>query len=158
MNRSQSRYAYRWRLDGVTFLTRLATGYVLVLLVIVITPDFSFGEERGRVRPNPQRVMEQLARQLNLTAPQIAAMTPIIADEGNKRRLLMDKLRAEVEQLEQETSGRLAKVLSPEQMAQFNKMLEERRSRGGEKQLPPPRQEGVPPRPPEEGGRPRLDQ
>lgn len=159
MNNYRSGFGYQWRVDRASFVSLAATGLIMILSVVTFTPSPSLGEERGRERPNRQQVLDRLAARLNLSEPQKAAVTPILEEEAGKRRELMDKLRVEMERLDRETAVRLAKILSAEQMAQYDKMLEERRNRGGEGQQPPPAgQEGVPPRPPRDGGQPRLPQ
>lgn len=158
MNSSRSDSGYHWRLDRASLVTLAATGLIMVLSVVTFTATPSMGEERGRDRPNRQQVLDKISARLQLTEQQKAAVLPIFDEEAGKRRGLMDKLRVEMEQLDRETAGRLAKVLSSEQMAQYDKMLEERRNRGDERQAPPQGQEGATSRPPRDGGQPRLRQ
>jgi hypothetical protein len=158
MNNYRNGFGHHWRLDRVSFVSLAATGLIMVLSVVTFTPTPSLGGERGRERPNRQQVFDMLAARLQLSDQQKVAVGPIFADEVSKRRELMDKLRLEMDRLDRETADRLDKVLSTEQMAQYDKMLEERRHRGGERQVPPPGQEGASPRPPEDGGQSRLSQ
>ncbi len=155
-NRSNS--GYHRRFDRASLVTLAATGLIMMLAVATLTATPSMGEERSRDRPNRQQVIDRISTKLQLTEQQKAAVLPIFDEEAGKRRGLMDKLRVEMEQLDRETAGRLAKVLSSEQMAQYDKMLEERRNRGDERQAPPQGQEGATSRPPRDGGHPRPRQ
>lgn len=152
------RSGFQWRLDTASFVSLAATGLIMVLSIVTLTATPSLGEERGRERPNRQQVLDMLSTRLQLNDQQKVAVAPIFDEEVNKRRELMDKLRVEMERLDRETAEHLAKVLSAEQMAQYDKMLKERRNRGGDRQAPPPGREGAPPRPAKDGGQPRLRQ
>lgn len=158
MNNNRSDSGYHWRLDRASLVTLAATGLIMVLSVVTFTATPSMGQERGRERPNRQQVMDRISARLQLSEQQKAAVMPILDEEAGKRRELMDKLRVEMERLDRETSARLAKVLNSEQMAQYDKMLEERRNRGDERQAPPPGQESAAARPPRDGGQPRPRQ
>lgn len=158
MNNHVSRSGQHRRLTRTSFVTLAATGLIMMFSVVALTPATSLGQERGRERPNRQQVMERISARLQLGEQQKAAVMPIFDEEAGKRRELMDKLRVEMERLDRETSARLAKVLSTEQMAQYDKMLEERRNRGDEGQAPPPGQEGAGARSPRDGGQPRPRQ
>lgn len=149
---------FRRKLDRVSFVSLAFTGLIMVLSMVTLTATSSLGEERGRERPNRQRVLDILSIRLQLSDQQKVAVAPILDEEASRRRELMDKLRVEMDRLDRETADRLAMVLSGEQMAKYDKIIEERRNRGGERQAPPPGQEGAAPRPPREGGQPRLHQ
>lgn len=148
MNDYRSSLGYHWRLGTASFVSLAATGLIMVLAIVTFTATPSLGEERGRERPSRQQVLDMLAARLQLSEQQKVAVVPIFDGEVNQRRELMDKLRVEMERVDRETAGRLAKVLSAEQMAQYAKLLEERRNRGGERPAPPPGQESAPARPP----------
>lgn len=158
MSDYRSSLAYHWRLGTPPFASLAATGLIMVLAMVTFTATPSLGEERGRERPNRQQVLDMLAVRLQLSEQQKVAVVPIFDEEVNQRRELMDKLRLEMDRVDRETAGRLAKVLSAEQMAQYAKLLEERRKPGGERPAPPPGQESATARPPKDGGQPRLRQ
>jgi Spy/CpxP family protein refolding chaperone len=158
MNNNGCGLGYHWRWNRASFIKLAGTSLIMMLAVTSLTPTPSLGEERGRVRPNRQQVLDKISAKLQLSEQQMAAVRPIFDEEAGKRRVLMDKLRVEMERLDRETAVRLAKVLSAEQMAQYDKMVEERRNRSAARQAPPSSQENVSPRPPRDGGQPRPRQ
>jgi hypothetical protein len=82
--------------------------------------------------------MEALTERLALTEEQAAALRTILEEQRDKRRALMQQykeqghearelLRGEFQQLKEETTQRLATMLSAEQLQEFKSWSEEQR-------------------------------
>jgi hypothetical protein len=82
--------------------------------------------------------MERLEQVLGLSDAQTGQVETILAEQGKKRRALMQEARSggqsggvrdKMFALRDETNARLAAVLSDEQLAQYEKLAAERRAR-----------------------------
>lgn len=158
MSDYRSGFGYQWRVDRASLVSLTTTGLIVALSLVTLTPAPSLGEDCDREGRHFRGVLEGIAGPLSLTGVQQAAVTPILEDEINQRQALLDKLRLEMARLDQETVARLAGVLSTEQLVQYDKMLAGYQPRVGEKQLPSPGQEDVPPYLPGDGGQSQLYQ
>jgi hypothetical protein len=96
-----------------------------------------FEELREKANKTIQdRFMEKLAERLKLTEEQIKQIAPIMKENAEKRRELVEKFqeqgrealkafREEHQQMEQETAQRLKDLLNAEQLQEFQKIQDE---------------------------------
>jgi Spy/CpxP family protein refolding chaperone len=115
------------------------TTVIMVFSVAVLVPEPSLGGEQGKRRhPSPELMMDRLSSHLQLSPEQQSAMKPVIAEEVQKRRALLDQYRAEAQarrselrldmtEIDEDTSDKLAAILNPEQLDKFNHLQEKRR-------------------------------
>ena len=98
-------------------------------------PQGGGAHERHHGPPSPERMAEHMQRKLDLNDEQTA-----------KVRDLMEDFAAEMKQLHDRHEQALKKILTPEQLAKFEQMREERHERRGER-----KRGGTPPPPPGTG-------
>jgi len=110
----------------LTFLLGAVVGGTAVLF---------YGWQSGRWRhrrPDPQRIVRRLSRELKLTAEQTAQLDKIMTESFQKMAEQRKQAEPQLKAIHDETSGRIRQILTPEQLPKFNEMLrryEERRSR-----------------------------
>lgn len=91
--------------------------------------------------PDPQRIVDRMSRDLNLTADQKQQLTEIINDSFQKHRALDQQVGEQYRTLRSETRDRIRKILNPEQQQKFDEMsrrYEQRRLQGPPGQPHPP--------------------
>jgi len=115
------------------------TAVIIVFSVAVLVPEPSLGGEQGERRhPSPELMMDRLGSHLQLSSEQLSAMAPIIFEEVQNRRAVLDQYRAEdqarrselrldMTEIDEDTADRLASILSPEQLDKFIRIQEKRR-------------------------------
>ena len=99
-----------------------------------------YGWQSGRWhhRPDRQRIVRHLTRELKLTPPQTEQVDKILAESFTKMSEQRKQVEPQIKAIHDETTNRIRQVLTPDQVMKFNEMVrrfEERRSREG----PPPR-------------------
>jgi hypothetical protein len=86
--------------------------------------------------PGPERMLDRLAWELDLSRDQVRQMRPILEEQMEKRRSLLledtagderSGLRERTEKLHQETNRQLEAILTPEQVESFRKIGRNRR-------------------------------
>ncbi|MGD9098020.1 MAG: hypothetical protein PVF97_08020 [Desulfobacterales bacterium] len=125
------------RIQAVRQLLGLALiGFVLWLAVIGWLPVATAGTAPGGMRHgDPEARLAHLQTELQLTDAQVDQIRPILETQSAKARELMDQyrgrdrrtLRSEMQKLREETRSALADVLTTEQMAQWETLVENRR-------------------------------
>jgi Spy/CpxP family protein refolding chaperone len=88
-------------------------------------------------RPDRQRLVRHLTRELNLNETQVNQLTQIMDETSKKFDDLRKQLDPQFDAVRKESQDRVRQILTPEQLAKFNEMVrrfEERRRRRG----PPP--------------------
>jgi Spy/CpxP family protein refolding chaperone len=89
-------------------------------------------DERSRAG-GPSRMVEQLTRELALTAEQQQQLNSILEDTRKKYELTYTTIRPQMEQTRQEGRGRIRSMLTPAQLPKFEEYLrridEERKNR-----------------------------
>jgi periplasmic protein CpxP/Spy len=101
-----------------------AFGVFLCLMVISV-----FAQDQ---QPSADAIVSQMQSKLNLTADQVAAVSPIIEKYTSQRQELRqgmeegtvdrDTLRSQMKQLREEESQDLSQVLSADQLSQWEQM------------------------------------
>lgn len=99
----------------------------------------------GHRHMDPDRQLQHLTRQLNLTADQQARIKPILVDRQQKMQALWQNpslsrqaLRSQAQVIRQDTRTKLEAALNDQQKQQFEEMQARRQHRlGGENQTPP---------------------
>jgi len=114
------------------------TAIIMVFSIAVLVPEPSLGGEQNERRSlSPELMMERLGAQLQLSDEQQAAMKPVIVEEIENHRALLDQYRAEEHELrrnirldmieiDEDIADRLASILTPEQLDKFNLLQEKR--------------------------------
>jgi len=89
-------------------------------------------DERGRAG-GPSRMVEQLTRELALTAEQQQQLNSILEETRKQYETTYTTIRPQMEQTRQEGRGRIRSMLTPEQLPKFEGYLrridEERKKR-----------------------------
>jgi hypothetical protein len=112
---------------------------IMVFSVAILVPEPSLGGERGEQRrPSPELMVDRLSSHLQLSTEQQAAIKPVIAEELQRRRTLLEQYRAEEQkrrrevrlemtEIDEDTTEQMAAFLSPEQLEKFSLLQEKRR-------------------------------
>jgi Spy/CpxP family protein refolding chaperone len=95
-----------------------------------------YGWQSGRWhrRPDRQRIVRHLTRELNLTTPQAEQLKTIMDDSFKKFAEQRQQMDPQFKAIHEETTNRIRQILTPEQLTKFNEMVrrfEERRSKKG---------------------------
>lgn len=94
-----------------------------------------------RRRSGPERFIQNLTRDLNLTPDQVEKIKVILDESNQKFRDFRRQLRPQFDELRKEGRGRIRQVLTPEQVTKFDEImsrLDARRRRGRGNRPPPP--------------------
>lgn len=109
----------------------------LVLAFLFTVPFFGYAQaSRDEMMGPPPAPLQQILAQLDLTEEQKGAVQSIIETDMEKHRALMeayppenrpdrDTIKSTLDAIDQEIDGRLAEVLTTEQMEQFVTLREE---------------------------------
>lgn len=85
----------------------------------------------GDRRPTPsefrQRIIDDLTRDLNLDASQVSQVSQIYDGIGEKYKQVRDEMEPRFDAIRQLRAEQVMAVLSPEQQAKYQSMLEQRR-------------------------------
>lgn len=113
------------------------------------TPPPPQGQDQGGRGPrpmDPDRQLQRLTRELDLTADQQTQIKPLLVDHQQKvQALFQDQSvaqqdrRARMKALGDDMHGKIAAVLNDQQKQKFEEMQQHMR-RGGENGAPPPQQ------------------
>lgn len=125
-----------------------ATLFLLLGTLVAQPPEGRRGP--GGRGGNPEQMMDRqiasMKEAVGLTDEQATKIRPILMDQQKQMRDIMadgpsDDAREKMNKLQATTREKIAKVLNPEQMEKFDKMMAERRGRrgpGGPGGPPPP--------------------
>ena len=111
-------------------------------------PQPSQGQEgHGRGRMNPDRQLERLTQELNLTADQQSQIKPLLVDRNQRMQTLMqnqsladDDRRTQAKTIRDDTDSKIMAILSDDQKQKYTAMQERMQHRGGQgqpEQAPP---------------------
>jgi Spy/CpxP family protein refolding chaperone len=96
----------------------------------------------SNTRPSPEQWkrnhMAELQQRLHLTSDQYQQISGILDDTHAKMRVLMDQTRPEMERIQKEQFARVSAVLTPDQMAEYQKLHLDRARRRMRNGPPPP--------------------
>lgn len=116
---------------GTRFAGRAIVAAALALVLAGVAAPTA--EARGRGwdgrGPSPDRQAARLAERLGLSAEQEVQVRQVLAESAGKRREIREDGWKKMESLRAETEKRLSGVLTPQQMAEFRSVREERRNR-----------------------------
>ena len=119
------------RMRGIFWITA-----VLLLSPVLVGAGAAFAQDQSaggdNQPPTAQEIVTMMQSKLNLTADQVAAITPIIEKYSSKREDLRqnmedgtadrDSMRSQMKQLGEDEKQELSQVLSAEQLSQWNSM------------------------------------
>lgn len=105
------------------------------------------GPRGGRMRPPPERFLEELTSELDLDAAQRAQITVVLDGAQTRARSIMEASRPALDAALQKTRSEVLEVLTPAQRARFEELEQQRPPRpfGGPPGFGPP--DGMPPPP-----------
>lgn len=110
----------------------LVTTGIVGLALLSLVPLSAQARGRGGKGPSPEQAVERLTGALDLTAEQQGPVKAILEESFAKRGEVREAHRSEMETLREETEGKLAAVLSPEQLAKLRQLRDARHGRRGE--------------------------
>jgi Spy/CpxP family protein refolding chaperone len=115
----------------------LALGGLLVCTNISNAQDAKEGKKRGFT---PQARVEQLDKELKLTADQKTKLTALFEDQTKKMRdlradtnLSQEDRRAKSRTMMEESNKKMKDILTPDQFEKWQKMRDEMKGKGGGK-------------------------
>ncbi|HET6515705.1 MAG TPA: hypothetical protein VFG09_11145 [Thermodesulfovibrionales bacterium] len=116
--------------------------YVLFLTAVFMSQPFSVQAGDGLSRnASPDEVIAQLKGRLNLSAEQEARIRPIIEDNLAKRGEILKSdtqdrqaIKMELQKLRWTTDIKLSKILTEEQMKEYEKFMEEQHDKASSDQ------------------------
>jgi Spy/CpxP family protein refolding chaperone len=103
---------------------------VLGLALMSLAPLAVQARGRHGQPPSPERAVERLTQQLDLSDEQQGKVHAILEESFTQRHELRDQHRQEMEAMRDATEDQLSAVLTGEQMDELLEMREERRERG----------------------------
>ena len=111
-------------------------------------PEFGAfgGPGRGGRGPGPERLVERLTADLELTAEQRVQVENVLKSRRDRLNQLQHDVRDRFEREQQELRAEIRKVLTPDQQQKYDRLIREEPQRGPgrrERGMPPP---GAPPR------------
>jgi Spy/CpxP family protein refolding chaperone len=121
-----------------TYLKFLAfSGYVLFCaMIFMIQPAGVQARDISNMNASPDEVMSQLKTRLSLTEEQEAKMRPIIEESIRKRHEIVRKasedrsaVKSQLQGLRWSTDMQIGKILSEEQMKEYQKLREDQREK-----------------------------
>ncbi|GAB4258280.1 MAG: hypothetical protein Kow0092_05800 [Deferrisomatales bacterium] len=120
----------------------LAAGLLLAACILSL-PVPADAWRRGGEGPSVENALERLTDRLDLSAEQRDRVEEILEESFARRREMGDAHRQEREALREETDGKLAEVLTPEQMEELRDLRDRRgecweEGRGGRRRGRPP--------------------
>ncbi len=111
-----------------SFLRYLAmAAYVFVFVVFTMQPFSSHAQAAENANRSPEQVVSQLEERLKLTDEQETKIRPIIEESLKKRRELLNSgaPKSDLQQLQWATDMQIGKILTEEQMKEYEKLREE---------------------------------
>jgi len=118
----------------------LAAYIFIVASMLLMQPGSTQAMDRMGRGLSPEQIVSELKEHLGLTAEQEAQILPIIQVDIERHSEILkkdreqapenrDAVRAELEAIDRETDAKLATILLAEQMKEFQKLRDERRTR-----------------------------
>ncbi len=101
--------------------------YVFLFAMFTLQPFSSTAQALGNTSISPERVIAQMKERLKLTDEQETKIWPIIEDNFNKRRELLNNggQKSDLQQLQWATDMQIGKILTKEQMTEYEKLREQ---------------------------------
>lgn len=125
------------RIPNLSLVAALALGSLLVCTSISNAQDAKEGKKRNF---SPQARVEQLDKELKLTADQKTKLTAVFEDQTKKMRdlradtnLSQEDRRAKSRTMMEEQTKKMKDILTPDQFQKWEKMREEMKGKGGGK-------------------------
>ncbi len=95
--------------------------YIIFVLAMVVVVGNAFGQQSQR--PSVEEIVAKIKQDLKLNDDQAVKITPIVQNQIQQMQAIIkqaqEKVRADLQALEQNTEAKLAQVLTPEQMTEF---------------------------------------
>ncbi len=111
-------------------------------------PDQAQGQQgRGPMRMDPDRQLEHMTKELDLSADQQSQIKPVLIDRQQKMQaifqdqsLAREDRRAKMQAIRAESQAKIEAVLNDQQKQKYEAMQQHMGRRGGENGPPPPPQ------------------
>ncbi|MGA7859570.1 MAG: hypothetical protein WCA11_16665 [Terracidiphilus sp.] len=111
-------------------------------------PDQAQGQQgRGPMRMDPDRQLEHMTKELDLSADQQSQIKPVLVDRQQKMQaifqdqsLAREDRRAKMQAIRAESQAKIEAVLNDQQKQKYEAMQQHMGRRGGENGPPPPPQ------------------
>ena len=108
--------------------------YVYVVLALTLFVAIGNVYSQQRQAPSVEDIVANMKQDLKLSDDQAAKITPIVRNQIQQMQAIItqaqDKVKAQLETLQQSTEAKLSQCFTPEQMAQFKN----RQQGGGQQQ------------------------
>ncbi len=113
------------------------SGYVLLLAVIfTMQPAVARARDASNMNTSPDEIVFRLKTRLNLTEDQETKLRPIIEESIRKRQKIMEDssnnkkaIRSQLQELRWSTDMQIGKILTDEQMKEYQSLREEQREK-----------------------------
>lgn len=118
------------RIRNLGLAVALALGGLIVCANVSTAQDAKEGKKRGF---SPQQRVEQMDKELKLTADQKTKLTAMFEEQTKKMRdLTPEDRRAKGREMREEYDKKMKAILTPEQWDKWQKSREELRKKAGE--------------------------
>lgn len=118
--------------------------YVYVVLALTLFCTISNAYAQQRQAPSIEDIVANMKQDLKLTDAQASKITPIVRDQIQQMQSIIEqaqeKVRSQLQMLQQSTEAKLSQCLTPEQMAQFRSRQQEAQQPQQSRQQSQPRQ------------------
>lgn len=116
--------------------------YVYVILVLTLFCAINNTYAQQRQAPSIEDIIANMKQDLKLTDEQAAKITPIVRNQVQQMQSIIEqaqeKVRSQLQGLQQSTEAKLSQCLTPEQMAQFRNRQQESQPQQQSKQQAQP--------------------
>jgi periplasmic protein CpxP/Spy len=118
------------RIRNLGLVIALALGGLLVCANVSTAQEAKEGKKRGF---SPQQRVEQMDKELKLTADQKTKLTALFEEQTKKMRdLAPEDRRAKAREMREEYDKKMKTILTPDQWEKWQKAREELRKKAGE--------------------------
>ncbi|MFA5270941.1 MAG: hypothetical protein WC412_01205 [Candidatus Omnitrophota bacterium] len=112
--------------------------YIYVILALTFFAAIGNTYAQQRQAPSAEEIVAKMKQDLNLSDEQAAKITPIVRNQLQQMQTIIEqaqeKVRSQLQALQQNTETKLSQCLTPEQMEQFKN-----RQQGGQQQQSQPK-------------------
>lgn len=116
------------------FMGKCKYVYVVLALTLFVAIGNTYAQQRQA--PSVEEIVANMKQDLKLSDAQAAKITPIVRNQIQQMQTIIEqaqeKIRSQLQTLQQSTEAKLSQCLTPEQMAQF-----QNRQQGAQKQSQP---------------------
>lgn len=103
--------------------------YVYVILALTLFCAINNTYAQPRQAPSIEDILANMKQDLNLTDEQVAKISPVVRNQIQQMQSIIEqaqeKVKSQLQALQQSTEVKLSQCLTPEQMAQFRNRQQE---------------------------------